>query len=406
MTAERLLDQVLRADRGRLMAALVSRLRDFRLAEDALQDACLSALTHWARSGAPDNPMAWLLKVALRKAIDRLRGQSRDTRKAADMAILAEEEASDPDPVLIPDERLRLIMTCCHPALDPKSRVALTLRTLCGLTTDEIAALFLDASPTMGQRLTRAKTKITAAGIPFAIPDAPEWPARIQSVLDVVYLIYTLSHQMLDDRDLAGEAIHLARMLDRLRPADPEIEGCLALLLTTQGRRPARIQDGRMVPLSEQDPALWDGALVEEGVAVLDQAITRGAPGPFQIKAAISALHCAGADATDWIQIRALYAALLRFEPTDVVLLNQAVAQAESGDVPGALAMLGRLALDGYQPFHAARAELRKRLGDSGALADYQQAMALSRDPAERAWLADQAKKCRAQAPGKSNREV
>jgi RNA polymerase sigma factor (sigma-70 family) len=402
MTAERLLEQTLRADRGRLMAALVARLRSFQLAEEALQEASISALTHWSRSGAPDSPQGWLLRVALRKAIDRLRSQARDTRKAADMARLAVEEAAEPDPERIPDERLRLIFTCCHPALDAKSRVALTLRTLCGLTTDEIAALFLDASTTMGQRLTRAKAKIAAAGIPFAVPDEPEWPERLQSVLDVVYLIYTLSHQLSDHRDLGGEAIHLARLLNALRPSDAEIEGCLALLLTTQGRRAARIAAGRMVPLAEQDRSLWNAPMIAEGVAVLDRAMSRSAPGPFQIKAAISALHSSAvhAQSTDWPQIVALYDALLRYEPTDVVRLNRAVAQAETGDVTGALAALETLSLDGYQPFHAARADLRARIGDTGAESDYQRAIALSADDAERTWLAGQAKKKPGTRPG------
>ena len=222
---------ILRADRGRLMAALIARLRDFQLAEEALQEAAISAVTHWGRSGVPASPQGWLLRVALRKAIDRIRQGNRETRKAQELARLAVEEAADMEPELIPDERLKLIFTCCHPALEPKSQVALTLRTVCGLATPDIARAFLDAEPTMGQRLSRAKAKIAAAGVPFAVPGPEDWGARLQSVLTVVYLIFNAGYGGVGT--LCDEAIFLARILDRLRPEEPEVEGCLALMLLT-----------------------------------------------------------------------------------------------------------------------------------------------------------------------------
>ena len=385
------LEAVMRDDRGRLIAALISRLRDFQLAEEALQEAAISALSHWGRTGLPISPQGWLLKVALRKAIDRLRDGARETRKVADLAHLAGDEADESEPDMFPDHRLRLIFTCCHPALDPKSRVALTLRTLGGLSTAEIARAFLDAEPTMGQRLSRAKTKISAAGIPFKLPEAEDLPDRLNSVLTVVYLIfnagYTVGPSL--DRDLCDEAIHLARMLTALIPGEAEVDGCLALLLVTHARRKARLRDGETVPLADQDRSLWDAAMLDQGLAQLDAALTRGKPGPFQIKAAIAA--CQSQSPPDWPQIAALYASLHRHEPTPVVRLNHAVAVAEAGNLPAALAALQDLAgpLADYQPFHAAQAEYLARAGQTAAaLAAYARAIADAASPADAGFLA------------------
>lgn len=388
----RALDAVLRQDRGRLLAALIARLRDFQLAEDALQEAAVSALSHWGRAGLPSSPQGWLLRVALRKAIDRIRAGQRDDRKAADLARLSLDEVDETPPEDIPDERLRLIFTCCHPALDPKSRVALTLRTIAGLTTPEIARAFLDAEPTMGQRLSRAKAKIAAARIPFAVPGPEDWPDRLQSVLAVLYLIYNAGYTTgpLADRDLCAEALFLARLLTQLRPDDPEIEGCLALLLLSQSRAKARIgPDGATVPLTEQDRHHWDRGAIAEGLALIDTAMARRAPGPYQIKAAIAACHMAD-PAPDWPQIAALYTRLLDFEPTPVIRLNRAVAWAESGSLTPALAQLQELAplLEDYQPFHAAHADLLARAGQAeSARAAYDRAIALAPSESDAAFL-------------------
>jgi RNA polymerase sigma factor (sigma-70 family) len=385
------LADVLRQDRGRLLAALIARLGDFQLAEDSLQEATLAAVTDWQKTGVPASPQSWLLRVALRKAIDRFRKAARDGRKVAELALLAGEEADEAEPDMIPDHRLRLIFTCCHPALDPKSRVALTLRTLGGLTTGEIARAFLDAEPTMGQRLSRAKAKIAAAGIPFKLPEAEDLPDRLNSVLTVVYLIfnagYTVGPSL--DRDLCDEAIYLARILCALQPDQAEVEGCLAFLLLTHARRAARLRDGETVALSDQDRSLWDQPMLEEGLALIDTAMTRRASGPFQIKAAIAA--CQLQSPPDWPQIAALYAGLYLHEPTPIIRLNQAVAQAEAGHLHTALTALDGLAepLADYQPFHAACAEYLARAGQTGAaLQAYARAISLAASPADAAFLA------------------
>lgn len=388
---------VVRADRGRLLAALIARLRNFQLAEDSLQDALESALRHWGRAGLPASPQAWLLRVALRKAIDRLRRAARDGHRAADLALLAQDEAAETDPEDIPDERLRLIFTCCHPALDPKSRVALTLRTLGGLTTAEIARAFLDRDATMGQRLSRAKAKIGAAGIPFAVPGPELWAERLDSVLTTIYLIFNEGYSASSGEvplraALCDEAVYLARLLSHLCPDEPEIEGLLALMLVTHARSGARLAEGKLVALDAQDRRLWNAAQIGEGLERLDRAMARRAPGPFQIKAAIAALHVQDAPGggTDWHQIVLLYDSLLRMEPTPVVRLNRAVALAESGALPVALREIETLAgaLDGYPQFHAARADLLRRLA-RGPESDaaYDRAIALAPTSADAAFL-------------------
>ena len=410
---EEALRRVLSQDRGRLVAALIRELRDFQLAEDVLQDAAEAALVHWARSGIPARPEAWLLKVARRKAIDVIRRQVRLQGRTADIARLAEADTEAPPE--IPDERLRLIFTCCHPALDPKSRVALTLRTLGGLSTPEVARAFLDAETTMGQRLSRAKAKIRDARIAYAVPGPEDWAERLGSVLSVIYLIFNQGYSANGPGEtvraaLCGEAIWLARLVDSLRPAEPEVEGLLALMLITHARSAARGGEA-YVPLHLQDRRLWDAALLEDGLARLDRAVARGAPGPYQIKAAISACHMA--ERVDWRQIVMLYDSLLRYEPTDVVRLNRAVALAELAGPQAALGVLDPLAegLGRYQPYHAARADLLVRAGcPAPAIIAYDTAIGLTDEPQLAQYLTarrDAAKKrAEREARPKSNREV
>lgn len=392
MTPSQAQTACLAADRGRLLAALAARIGDLSRAEDALQEACASALVHLGRVGVPHSPQGWLLRVGLRKVIDRLRQSARSVRQTADLALLAREEAEEVDPDHIPDDRLRLIFTCCHPALEPKTRVALTLRTVCGLTTAQVAAVFLDPEPTMGQRLTRAKTKIAAAGIPFVIPGPEDWGERLNAVLNLVYLVFTAGYTAPKSvgRDLCVEAIFLARLIASLRPDEAEVEGCLALLILTHARAAARVDaTGCTVPPGAQDRSLWDHGALEEGRALLDRAMTRGQPGPYQIKAAIAACH-AVVEGSDWPQIVALYTALLRWEPSPTVALGQAVARMETGDLAGAAALLTDLAppLDSYQPFHAAQAELLRKQGrNAQAAAAYDRAIAMTTTPEDAAFL-------------------
>jgi RNA polymerase sigma factor (sigma-70 family) len=356
----------MRSDRGRLLSVLAAGLRDLSLAEEVLQEAAVSALSHWGRTGLPNSPQGWLLQVARRKAIDRLRSNVRDTRKSEALAQLAHEEAA-PEPDEIPDERLRLIFACCHPALEMKSRVALTLRTVCGLTTQEIARAFLDQDTTMGQRLSRAKAKIAGAGIPFKIPEEHDWPVRLDGVLTSIYLIFTTGYlaEAGEPRDLCREAEFLLRLIDHLHPDDPECEGALALVLLTSARRRARVgDDGASIPPFEQDKTLWDQTRITQGRALLERAMARGKPGPFQIKAAIADCHH-DSQGTDWPQILALYHVLWTHEPTPIVALNSAVALAEAGYPAQALAHVEGLyvTLKDYQPFYAALGDLLAKNG-------------------------------------------
>ena len=387
------IDALARTDRGRLLSALIARLKNFQLAEDALQDALASAVVHWGRTGVPASPQGWLLKVALRKAIDLLRKDAREDRKTAEIARLSVDEAYENTTDDIPDERLRLIFTCCHPALESKTQVALTLRTLGGLSTPEVASAFLDNETTMGQRLTRARAKILAAGIPYAVPGPEVWAERLQSVLTVVYLIFNQGYSCAAGdrvRQLGEEAIYLGRMLDSLRPGEAEIEGLLALMLITEARRAARLDaDGTSIPIASQDRKLWNDGRIADGLSLLDRAMARRAAGPFQIKAAIAALHVQS-EPPDWRQIVLLYDSLLRMEPTPVVQLNRAVALAEAGAPEAGLRVLESLAsvLDAYQPFHAANAELLSRCGrTSAALAAYDRAIDLTSNPSDAAFL-------------------
>ncbi|MFN4201610.1 MAG: RNA polymerase sigma factor [Tabrizicola sp.] len=349
-------------------------------------------MAHWGRAGLPASPTGWLLRAALRKAIDSYRRDGAVARHRLAMEVLAQDEAADLDRHTIPDDRLRLIFTCCHPALEEKTRVALTLRSLCGLTTPQVAAVFLDAEPTMGQRLSRARAKIAAARIPFAIPGPEDLPARLNSVLTIVYLIFTAGYAQGPDSgfDLCTEAIFLARLLVQLLPDQPEVEAALAFLLLTHARTAARTgPDGRTLPPAQQDRSRWNPAERAEGRQLLDRAIARRRPGPFQIKAAIAALHCEDSG-PDWPQIAALHARLYDAEPTPVIALNHAVALAECGRVAQALAQVEALTpeLDGYQPFHAVRADLCARSGQTEpARVEYARAIALAQSPADRSFL-------------------
>ncbi|MCB1358772.1 MAG: sigma-70 family RNA polymerase sigma factor [Maritimibacter sp.] len=392
------LARVVARDHGRLLAALVGRVGDIQLAEDCLQGALERALVHWQKSGPPDNPRAWLLRVAHRQAIDRFRRDTRFRDRARDIAILSEAETALADEAEIPDERLRLIFTCCHPALDPKARVALTLRTLGGLSTEEIARAFLDKPATMGQRLARAKRKIRDAGIAYEIPQGPALGERLSSVLDVIYLVFNEGYAATEGAvqlriDLCEEALYLARLVQGMFPDEPEAAGALALLLLTHARRAARGgAGGAYVPLAEQDRGLWDREMIAEGAALVQTALARGRVGRFQIQAAIAALHgeAETAAATDWPQIVALYRLLLRIAPSPVVRLNLAVALSETAGPAAGLAEIAGLdtVLDTYQPYHAARAELLAQSGDpAGAVAAYDRALAFTRVDSERAFL-------------------
>jgi RNA polymerase sigma-70 factor (ECF subfamily) len=386
------IEEVIHRDRGRLMAGLVARLGDIQLAEDALQDALISAMSHWGRSGLPHSPIGWLMKVALNKGIDRIRANQRDVNKTDQYMTLHPSQFETIDVEPIPDDRLRLIFACCHPVLEEKSRVALTLRTVCHLTTREIAAAFLDKDSTMGQRLSRAKEKLREADVEFEIPGQDIWPARLDSVLSTIYLIFTTGYVTEDatDRDLCSEAIFLLRLLDRLRPDDPEIEGALALVLLTEVRREARTgADGATVPPERQDRSLWDTHKITEGQSLLAQAVERGRPGPYQIKAAIADCHMADL-APDWKQISLLYGSLWVHEPTPVVALNWAVVMANLGQVDLALGKLEELAdeLKNFQPFYAANAKVLVLAGrvDEARVA-YDKAIELAQNEGSRLFL-------------------
>ena len=388
------ISDLMRADRGRLLAGLIRSLGDFQLAEDSLQDALEAALVHWRRSGLPASPQGWLMRVARRKAIDRIRRDARLAAKRAEIAVLADEEAALAERPEIPDERLRLMFTCCHPALAEKSRVALTLRLIGGLSTAEVARAFLDKPGAMAARLTRAKAKIAAAGIAYEVPEGPALEPRLASVLGVIYLIYNEGYAASAGAgqirvDLCEEALYLARMLVALSSGVAEAEGLLALILLSHARRRAREVAGAYVPLADQARSLWDRAQIDEGVALLERALGRGQVGPYQLQAAISALHCAAGE-TDWPQIAALYQLLAKMQPGPVVELNLEVARAHITGPEAALTALAPLAeaLADYQPFHAARADLLARAGRvDAALRAYGRAHALSQVESERAFL-------------------
>lgn len=387
--ARAVIADVIRQDHGRILSALVAGLRDFDLAEESLADALESAVVHWARSGLPDNPRAWLLRVARRKAIDRIRRKARFADRVQDIEMLAQadQEAAAREAPDIPDQRLALIFTCCHPALDPKSRVALTLRSLGGMTTAEVARAFLDSEPTMGQRLSRAKAKIARAGIAFAVPGRELWAERLESVLTVIYLIFNQCYSTGGgplpgrEEDLCDEAIYLARMLACMLPDEPEVRGLLALLLLTAARRSARQgSEGALVPLPLQDAARWDAAMLAEGLALAEGGGPDARAGPFVLQARIGAEHMRqGPGRTNWVRVLGLYDLLLAKVGTPVVALNRAVAVAELFGPRRGLAELDALAADlsDYQPYHAAQADFLARDGQwAAARAAYDRAIA------------------------------
>ena len=386
------IEEVLRRDRGRLMAGLTSRLRDIEVAEDALQEALISAMSHWGRSGLPNSPIGWLMKVALNKGIDRARAVKRENQKADELMLIKPTQIETIDETPIPDDRLGLIFACCHPSLEEKTRVALTLRTVCNLTTREIAAAFLDNDTAMGQRLSRAKSSLRSAGVSFEIPDRDIWPARLDAVLSTIYLIFTTGYVNEDesDRDLCAEALFLLRLLDRLCPNDPEIEGALALVLLTDARRSARIgPDGASIAPQDQDRSKWDTRMILEGQELLALAMKRGRPGPFQIKAAIADCHMAD-PAPDWKQISFLFGSLWAHEPTPIVALNWAIVMAELGEKELALSKIEALEVElrEFQPFYAAYASLLSQLGQfEKARAAYDTAIQLAQSVSSQKFL-------------------
>jgi len=394
---------IFRAQFGSILAALMMHTRDISLAEDAIQESFLQATESWPVSGLPRNPGAWLFTVAKRRLFDLLRKSAVRHRSESNEAVytsLYDQNACPEEEFSIPEERLRLIFTCCHPALSENVRVALTLKTLCGLSVKEIARAFFSSSAAIEQRLTRAKQKIRKAGIAYEVPEGDALVARLPSVLSVIYLIYNESYsayegQALTRDDFALEAIRLARVLYHLLPHS-NVGGLLALLLLHDSRRCARVSSRQsFIPLEAQDRSLWDQSLILEGGEILKRAIAEGVPDPYKIQAAISALHCEAAtwEETHWAQIELLYSSLYKLEPSPVVLLNQAVVLANSGRAALAFERLQGLAeaLERYQPFYAARADIAHTLGlYPQASSDYLRAIRLTKNSVEITYLESQ----------------
>jgi RNA polymerase sigma-70 factor (ECF subfamily) len=383
--------RIFREESGRSVATLIRIFGDIDLAEDAVQEAFAVALRRWPADGLPPNPGGWITTTARHRALDRLRREARGRELLSQVAVLlpGDHEPGMAEEVgAVQNDRLRLIFTCCHPALSTEAQVALTLRLLGGLSTTQVARAFLVAEPTMARRLVRAKRKIKAARIPYRVPSEHELPDRLRPVLVVVYLIYNAGLASPAEPGLCAEAIRLARILASLLPDEPEVAGLLALLLLTESRRASRLApDGSLVLLGEQDRTGWDRALIAEGQAILRRCLGRNQPGPYRLQAAINAVHAdAGTiEETDWSQILALYDQLLAVAPTPVVALNRAIAIGEVHGPAAALALVDELDLDNYHPYHASRADLLRRLGrHSEAAAAYQRAAAMAPTDAER----------------------
>jgi RNA polymerase sigma-70 factor (ECF subfamily) len=386
--------RIFREESGRSVATLIRVFGDIDIAEDAVQEAFAVALRSWPRAGLPPNPGGWITTTARNRAIDRLRRESRRRELSSEVALLspARDDAGIPEEMgPVQDDRLRLIFTCCNPALSTEAQVALTLRLLCQLTTGEVARAFLVAEPTMAQRLARAKRKIKTARIPYRVPEDHELPGRLRPVLAVVYLVYNAGLSSPAGSGLCSEAIRLARILAALMPDEPEVAGLLALLLLTESRRATRTRpDGSLVVLGEQDRTRWDRVMIEEGQAIVRRCLLRNQPGPYQLQAAINAVHADAptVEQTDWSQIVALYNQLLAIAPTPVVALNHAIAIGEVQGPAAALALVDELDLDNYHAFHATRADLLRRLGrDSDATSAYERAAAMAPTDAERDFL-------------------
>jgi len=384
------IERVFSQEYGRAVSVLIRVFGDIDIAEEAVQDAFAEAVRRWPSAGVPPSPAGWIITTARNRAIDRLRRESSRVDRHAQAALL-HADAEPAEEGAVRDERLRLIFTCCHPALAPGVQVALTLRLLGGLTTTEIASAFLVAEPTMAQRLVRAKNKIRDAGIPYRVPQDHDLPERLKPVLAVVYLIFNEGYTDGSREDLCGEAIRLGRVLAELMPDEPEVWGLLALMLLIESRRAGRTTaGGELVLLADQDRSLWEVALIAEGQEIVRRCLRRNQPGPYQIQAAINAVHsdAPSASATDWWQIKQLYDQLLAVAPTPVVALNRAVAVAEVDGPEPALSLVEELNLNDYYLFHAIRADFLKRLGRSDDAAEaYRRAMELSRNPAEHTLL-------------------
>lgn len=385
-------EELVRAEYGRVLAGLIRRFGDIDTAEDALADALVVALEKWPVDGVPPNPAAWLTTVAGNRAIDKLRRERvRDSKHAQSVML---DDDTPPEPTgPVEDDRLRLIFTCCHPALAPENRVALTLRLLGGLTVSEIARAFLVPETTMAQRITRSKQKIRNAQIPYRVPRAEDLPSRLTGVLAVLYLIFNEGYLASEGEgvraDLSAEAIRLTRQVATLLE-EPEVLGLLALMLLTEARRPARVADGVLVTLDEQDRSLWDAGLIDEGHGLVRRCLTTNRPGPYQVQAAINAVHTDALDAsmTDWSQIVQLYDQLLALQPSPIAELNRAIAVAELDGPEVALSIVDRLDLTSYHAWHVARAELLRRLHRYDESRDaYDRALELTGNEAERAHL-------------------